>query len=115
MRVSEAESFNALAWSRDDLGSTLSQLSRDRHRPTWPSNLPPSPHFSRPRSQRCRGGQPDHRGPTRLLGPVDAGDAVVVLQPEQGSGCQLSLSGDDASPLRHPVMEIPLLKLVITA
>ena len=36
MRVSEAESPKALAWPHDDPGSALSQLSRDRHRPTWP-------------------------------------------------------------------------------
>jgi hypothetical protein len=36
MRVSEAEFPNAIAWHHDDPGPALSQLSRDRHRPTWP-------------------------------------------------------------------------------
>jgi transposase len=45
---------------------------------------------------------------------VDEVDEVVVLKPEQCSSCQTPLSGDDASPFRHQVIEIPPLKPVIT-
>src|SRR4030095_1269324 len=68
----------------------------------------------RPRGQRRRGGQPGHLGQTRTLVPVDEVDEVVVLKPEQCSGCQAPLSGDDTSPLRHKVSEIPPPKPVIT-
>jgi transposase len=92
----------------------VTQTSRNSSRP--PSSDPPqSPRPSRPRGQRRRGGQPGHLGQTRPLVPVDEVDEVVVLKPDQCSGCQAPLSGDDASPFRHQVIEIPPLKPVITA
>jgi hypothetical protein len=95
------------------LQEQVTQTSRNSSRS--PSRDPPqSPRPRRPRSQRRRGGQPGHPGQTRTLVPVDEVDQVVALKPEQCSGCQAPLSGDDASPLRHPVMESPPLKPVIT-
>src|SRR5262245_14435218 len=95
------------------LQEQLTQTSRNSSRP--PSSDPPqSPRPPRPRRQRRRGGQPGHLGQTRPLVPVDDVDQVVVLKPEQCSGCQTPLSGDDASPFRHQVIEIPPLKPVIT-
>src|SRR5262249_31774952 len=95
------------------LQEQVTQPSRTSSRP--PSSDPPqSPRPSRPRSQRRRGGQPGHPGQTRPLVPVDEVDEVVVLKPEQCSGCQAPLSGDDAAPFRHQVIEIPPLKPVIT-
>jgi transposase len=95
------------------LQEQVTQTSRNSSRP--PSSDPPqSPRPPRPRGQRRRGGQPGHLGQTRTLVPVDEVDEVVVLKPEQCSGCQAPLSGDDASPFRHQVIEIPPLKPVIT-
>ena len=96
------------------LQEQLTQTSRNSSRP--PSSDPPqSPRPPRSRSQRRRGGQPGHLGQTRPLVPVDGVDEVVVLKPEQCSGCQAPLSGADASPFRHQVIEIPPLKPVSTA
>jgi transposase len=95
------------------LQEQVTQTSRNSSRP--PSSDPPqAPRPSRPRGQRRRGGQPGHLGQTRPLVPVDEVDEVVVLKPDQCSGCQAPLSGDDASPFRHQVIEIPPLKPVIT-
>jgi transposase len=95
------------------LQEQVTQTSRNSSRP--PSSDPPqSPRPPRPRGQRRRGGQPGHLGQTRPLVPVDEVDEVVVLKPDQCSGCQAPLSGDDASPFRHQVIEIPPLKPVIT-
>jgi transposase len=95
------------------LQEQVTQTSRNSSRP--PSSDPPqSPRPPRPHGQRRRGGQPGHLGQTRTLVPVDEVDEVVVLKPEQCSGCQAPLSGDDASPFRHQVIEIPPLKPVIT-
>jgi transposase len=91
----------------------LTQTSRNSSRP--PSSDPP--HHERPRrprSQRRRGGQPGHPGHTRTLIPVDAVDAVVVLKPEQCTQCQAPLLGDDPTPWRHQVIEIPPMKPVVT-
>src|SRR5207247_6035293 len=69
----------------------------------------------RPRSTRRRGGQPGHPGHTRTLVPVDEVDEVVVIKPAQCTHCQAPLSGDDPTPWRHQVIEIPPIKPVITA
>ncbi len=95
------------------LQEQLNQTSRNSSRP--PSSDPPqSPRPRRPRGQRRRGGQPGHPGNTRHLVPVEEVDEVVVLKPEQCQGCHAPLAGEDASPFRHQVIEIPPIKPVIT-
>ena len=95
------------------LQEQLNQTSRNSSRP--PSSDPPqSPRPRRPRGQRRRGGQPGHPGHTRHLVPVEEVDEVVVLKPAQCQGCHAPLSGEDASPFRHQVIEIPPIKPVIT-
>ncbi len=92
----------------------LTRTSRNSSRP--PSSDPP--HHERPRrprSQRRRGGQPGHPGHTRTLIPVDEVDEVVVLKPAQCTHCQAPLLGDDPTPWRHQVIEIPPMKPVVTA
>jgi transposase len=95
------------------LQEQLNQTSRNSSRP--PSSDPPyHERPSRPRSKRRRGGQPGHPGSTRLLIPVEDVDAVVVLKPEQCLHCHAPLSGEDPTPWRHQVIEIPPIKPVVT-
>src|SRR4249919_1641681 len=95
------------------LQEQLNQSSRNSSRP--PSSDPPqSPRPRRPQGQRRRGGQPGHPGQTRTLVPVEEVDEVVVLKPEQCQGCHAPLSGEDASPFRHQVIELPPIKPIIT-
>src|SRR5918999_1967657 len=95
------------------LQEQLTQTSRNSPRP--PSSDPPSsPRPKRPRSQRRRGGQPGHPGQTRTLIPVEDVDQIVPLKPEQCQGCQAPLWGDDASPFRHQVIELPPIEPVVT-
>ena len=95
------------------LQEQLNQSSRNSSRP--PSSDPPqSQRPTRPRGQRRRGGQPGHPGQTRTLVPVEDVDEVVVLKPEQCRGCHALLSGDDPTPFRHQVIEMPPIKPVIT-
>jgi transposase len=89
------------------------QTSRNSSRPPS-SDSPQHQHPRRPPGKRRRGGQPGHPGHTRTLVPVDEVDEVVVLKPKQCSSCQAPLSGDDAAPFRHQVIEIPPIKPVIT-
>src|SRR5256712_3067647 len=89
------------------------QTARNPSRPQ--STHPPHrerPH--RPRSTRRRGGQPGHPGHTRTLVPVDEVDEVVVIKPAQCRHCQAPLAGDDPTPWRHQVIEIPPIKPVVT-
>ena len=95
------------------LQEQLNQSSRNSSRP--PSSDPPqSQRPTRPRGQRRRGGQPGHPGQTRTLVPMEDVDEVVVLKPAQCSGCHAPLSGDDPTPFRHQVIEIPPIKPIIT-
>ena len=95
------------------LQEQLNQSSRHSSRP--PSSDPPqSQRPTRPRGQRRRGGQPGHPGQTRTLVPVEDVDAVVSLKPEQCSGCQAPLAGDDPAPFRPQVIALPPSKPVVT-
>lgn len=95
------------------LEERLNQTSRNSSCP--PSSDPPqSQRPRRPRGQRRRGGQPGHPGHTRSLVPVEAVHAVVAIKPDQCSGCHAPLWGDDPSPFRHQVSELPPIQPVIT-
>jgi transposase len=94
------------------LQERLHQNSRNSSRP--PSSDPPQSPRRRPRGQRRRGGQPGHPGHTRTLLPVEEIDEVVVLKPDRCSGCHALLWGDDPTPFRHQVIEIPPIQPVVT-
>jgi transposase len=113
-RLSTLESMvQALQGQHRALQEQLNQTSRNSSRP--PSSDPPSsPRPKRPRSTRRRGGQPGHPGQTRRLIPVEEVHEVVPLKPAQCRRCQAPLAGDDPSPFRHQVIEIPPIQPVIT-
>ena len=95
------------------LEEQLKQNSRNSSRP--PSSDPAQAQRpKRPRSGRRRGGQPGHRGQTRTLVPVEAVNQVVPIKPEQCAGCRAPLTGDDPTPFRHQVIEIPPIEPVVT-
>jgi len=45
---------------------------------------------------------------------VEEVDEVVAIKPEQCSGCHAPFSGDEPTPLRHHVIEMPPIKPMIT-
>ena len=102
------------------LEGMLQALQVQWHQTSRKSSRPPSsdrPHNvrpHRPRSHRRRGGQPGHPGHTRTLVPVEDVDEVVVLKPAQCPHCQMPFVGDDPTPWRHQVMEIPPIQPTIT-
>ena len=103
----------ALECLKQALQAEIKQPARHSSRP--PSSDLPSPQRpSHPRSKRRRGGQPGHAGQTRPLLPVKDVDAVVMIKPQQCTHCHAPLTGDDATPWRHQVMEIPPIKPVVT-
>ena len=91
----------------------LHQSSRNSSRPPS-SNPPQSMRLRRPRSQRRRGGQPGHPGPTRTWVPVEDVHEVVGLKPAPCPHYQTPFAGDDPTPWRHQVIEIPPLQPMIT-
>ena len=114
LRLSALEArVQALQQENRALQERLKQNSRNSSRP--PSSDPPqSPRPPRPRSGRRRGGQPGHPGYTRPLIPVEEVDEVVVLKPDLCGGCQEPLWGDDPTPFRHQVIDIPPIQPVVT-
>jgi transposase len=95
------------------LQEQLNQTSRNSSRP--PSSDPSqNVRPCRPRSHRRRGGQPGHPGHTRTLVPVEDVNEVVVLKPTQCPHCQTPFAGDDPTPWRHQVIEIPPIRPMIT-
>jgi transposase len=108
-----ASMVHALQEQVRTLQEQLNQTSQNSSRP--PSSDPPQHgRPRRPRSHRRRGGQPGHPGHTRTLIPVEDVDEVVVIKPEQCAHCHAPLSGDDLTPWRHQVLEIPPIKPVVT-
>ena len=99
-----------------ELREQLRQDSRTSSRP--PSSDPPTSQRERRRRQpsgRRPGGQPGHRGQTRMLIPVAEVDEVIVLQPAFCVRCPQSLDGDAPQPQRHQVFEMPPIRPVVTA
>jgi transposase len=95
------------------LQEQLNQTSRNSSQP--PSSDPPqNVRPCRPRSHRRRGGQPGHPGHPRPLVPVEDVHEVVVLKPAPCPHCQTPFVGDDPTPWRHQVMEIPPIRPTIT-
>ena len=97
-----------------ELEERLRQNSRNSSRPPSsdsPAVAPPAP---RPRSGRAPGGQPGHEGHHRLLLPVEEVDAVVSLKPPRCRWCRAPLRGEDPTPRRHQVTEVPRVRPQVT-
>ncbi len=80
-----------------------------------PSSDPPSAE-KRPEKKKTgkkRGGQPGHQGHSRFLYSQEECESVLDHHPETCSCCQEKLSGEDANPYRHQIVEIPPIKPII--
>jgi transposase len=73
----------------------------------------PRPPRHKPPTGRNRGGQPGHEPSHRALLPPEQVDEVVALKPETCQDCGQALSGQDPSPLRHQVTEVPQPKPLV--
>jgi len=78
------------------------------------SSLPPSSDAPQHRcpsrrepSGKKQGAQLGHLGAGRSLKPTSEVDRVIDLRPERCRSCGRSLKGDDPTPARHQVTEIP--------
>ncbi len=67
--------------------------------------LPPNP--KKKKGERKKGGQPGHKGVTRKLVPIEDVDESYDVKPETCGQCGHGLNGEDTSPHRHQVAEIP--------
>jgi transposase len=107
--------IGALISENKQLRETVEQLQEIANRNSQNSSQPPSP--DRPGQKpaqepsgppRKRGGHRGHRGHHRML--VDEVDEVVVYKPICCTGWGALLLGDDPTPYRHQVTELPIVK-----
>jgi transposase len=96
------------------LGERLGQNSSNSSRP--PSSDPPqaSRRSRREASGKKQGAQVGHQGTGRALKPVEEVDHVVDLRPLRCRKCGHRLQGDDPTPARHQVSEIPPAQAEVT-
>lgn len=74
------------------------------------SDSPKAPkHKPKEKSAKRRGGQPGHEGHSRSLYVVEQCHRITDHYPELCRGCGGELRGEDASPYRHQIIEIPLI------
>lgn len=80
-----------------------------------PSQDPPKGFKSslKRQSGKKRGGQPGHEGHERPLYPIEQCDSVTDYYPQKCWHCSNPLKGEDSSPYRHQVVDIPPIKLHI--
>jgi transposase len=92
----------------------LNQTSRNSSKP--PSSDPPSarPRTTKEPTGRKSGGQPGHEGHSRKLKPESEVDQIIDVRPERCGQCGTLLLGEDATPERHQVTELPRIAPVVT-
>lgn len=90
----------------------LSQNSQNSSKP--PSSDAPGSRGASAPSGRKPGGQPGHKGHKRAVLPAERIDERKVLKPKRCRRCHVPLSGEDASPLLHQVVEIPVVRAHVT-
>jgi transposase len=89
------------------LQAQLAQTSRNSHMPPSSDRAGAKRRKKKRVGKRRPGGQPGHGGRARELLPLDAVDQTVPCRPASCGECGASLHGDDPSPERHQVVEIP--------
>jgi transposase len=109
------ERIRQLEQETERLRERLGQNSSNSSRP--PSSDPPgTARAKRKKKRRGRrpGGQPGHPKHERALVPLQSVDEVVELLPEQCQQCHRKLTGKEAEPQRHQVVEWEPLKARVT-
>ena len=101
----------------EQLQQEVANLREQVNRNSQNSSQPPSsdrPSVKRKppvkKGQRKRGGQPGHRGKGRRLKPPEEVSRFVVSRPTTCGACGILLLGEDASPSRHQVTELPRIE-----
>lgn len=108
-----AKELADLKAQQQDLLEKINRTSNNSSSP--PSSDPPSAQ-KRPEKKKTgkkRGGQPGHKGHSRLLYDVSECDSVLDHHPLTCSCCREILLGEDANPYRHQIVEIPPISPII--
>lgn len=118
--VAQAATIAELTATVKSLLARIATLEENARRSSRNSSQPPSsdgPAAPAPRSRqptgRAAGGQLGHEKHDRPLVPRDKVNKLVILKPSHCRGCNAILSGDDASPHRHQVFELPRVEPIV--
>ncbi|KKJ00196.1 hypothetical protein PROH_10845, partial [Prochlorothrix hollandica PCC 9006 = CALU 1027] len=84
-----------------------SQTSENSSKPPSQDGFRGKKKESRAKSERQRGGQKGHEGKGRGFYPVERCEVVQEHYPNQCRCCGSELTGEDATPQRHQVVELP--------
>lgn len=108
------EQMTTLQAEVERLREQVNQNSRNSSKP--PSSDPPQmrKYPKRQKSGRKRGGQKGHEGKGRKLAAPGRVSRVVVSRPTSCQECGALLLGEDPSPRRHQVSELPRVEPEIT-
>ncbi|QDV05314.1 Transposase IS66 family protein [Planctomycetes bacterium Poly30] len=108
------ERVNDLLGVVERQGAEIKRLKARKPTTSRNSSKPPSsdnPFVSRPSKKRPsgkkRGGQPGHLGRGRDQAAPEDVDEVKVVKPDQCGSCSALLTGEDPSPRRHQIIDIP--------
>ena len=92
------------------LREQIERNSSNSSQPPSTDNPDKKPEKKKQSSGKRRGGQKGHQGWRRELIPIEECNKVENYYPEQCHKCGKELKGEDASPYRHQVVEIPEIK-----
>jgi transposase len=97
-----------------EVEARLNQTSRNSSKP--PSSDPPGakPQSTKASTGRKSGGQPGHEGHSRQFKPESEVDRIVDVRPERCGQCGTLLLGEDPTPERHQVTEVPRVAPIVT-
>jgi transposase len=105
----------------EQLEKQLETLAEKVNTNSQNSGIPPSTEIVKPekkkskkKKKRNRGGQKGHLGYSRELYPEEDCKEIENHLPEICDCCGEKLSGEDANPYRHQIVEIPPIELEIT-
>lgn len=121
-RIEQLEAENAaLKAMVEKLLARVAVLEERLRKSSQNSSKPPSsdgpqarPRPKKPASGRRPGGQPGHERHERPLVPPEKVNKRVVVKPRRCCSCGDPLAGNDPSPHRHQVFELPQVQPIVT-
>jgi len=116
LRAENAELKKQLAALLEEVRDLREQLNRNSRNSSQPpsADAPSAPaRVSKPKSGRKPGGQPGHKDHQLKLVPVSSVTKLIQVRPSHCGGCGHRLHGDDPSPRRHQVRELPVTEPLV--
>ncbi|MDF5728065.1 MAG: IS66 family transposase [Rhizonema sp. PD38] len=98
---------------KQELIEKINRTSNNSSSPPSADPLSAEKRVRREKSGKKRGGQRGHKGHSRFLSDPSECEEILNHHPETCSCCGEKLSGEDANPYRHQIVEIPPIKPIV--